>query len=188
MQNLRDKLMKAGAVSKKAARKARTEVRRQRKGHDAQGDANNTDQQKREAFAARQAAETAASRARELARQRDKEAQAEEDRLRQIIEQHRVVKDRGHDRPFHFVSVAGRIRRIHLNFDVAEDLGVGRLGIVLAPYDSRRNHRIVPVVALTRLAELAPQRILFWNRSEGPDDLPTYGAVAPGPTQDPRST
>ena len=38
---------------------------------------------------------------------------------------------------------------------------------------------------LARLADLAPLRILFWNRSDGLEDRPSYGATAPGPTRTP---
>jgi uncharacterized protein YaiL (DUF2058 family) len=82
------------------------------------------------AVLARQAAEKKKARTRELNRQRDAKLQkrAEEGRIRQLIEQHRLEKD---DKgvPFRF-TVSGKIHRVFVSKETALELGDGRLGIV----------------------------------------------------------
>lgn len=181
MQSLRDKLLKAGAVSKKEARKAKTEARKKRKkGRQGEAEAAEVERQRREAFEAKKAAEAEAARAREAERQAEREAQELEVRLRQLTERHALPKIRGQDGVFYFVGADRRVRRFYSRFDVLEELMQGKLGIVVAPWDDHRDFRVVRREGLERLAELAPERILFWNAPGSPPDRPAYGATGPG--------
>ncbi len=180
MQSLRDKLLKAGAVSKKEARKAKTEARKRRKkGRQAEADAAEAERKRREAFEARQAEEAEAARAREAERQAEREARELDARLQQLTEQHALPTFKGQDGVFYFVAPDLHIQRFHSRFDVLEELARGKLGVASAPWDDHRSFRLVRRDGLERLATLAPQRILFWNAPGSPPDRPAYGATGP---------
>jgi uncharacterized protein YaiL (DUF2058 family) len=163
MQNLRDKLLKAGAVSKKEARDARTEARQQRKkgraGHE-QSAAKEEEQRRR--FAEKKAEEAREAREREAERARERERHEAEERLRNITEQHLWSRFEG-ENPFHFVDQHKRVRRIFLGDKTKDELIAGRLGIVAAPYDAERDYRLLKSEGMARLDAEAPERILFWN-------------------------
>ncbi|MBW2731509.1 MAG: DUF2058 family protein [Deltaproteobacteria bacterium] len=164
MQSLRDKLLKAGAVSKAEARKSRTEVRKKkkkgRKGHD---ETLEKERQRKEAFEAKREEEAGKVRAQQEALNAERARTASQARLRDIIEGHVWRKTRGDDQVFHFVGLSGRICRFHTNTEVAEKLSSGQLGIVAAPYDHERDYRVVLPEVLERLAQEAPKMVLFWN-------------------------
>jgi uncharacterized protein YaiL (DUF2058 family) len=180
MQSLRDKLVKAGAVSKKDARKAKTETRKQRKkGRQGEAEAAEAQRRQREAFEAKRAAEAEEARARAAAVQAEREASERDARLRQLTERHCLPKIRGQDAVFYFVGPDRRVQRFHSRFDVIEELQQGKLGIVSAPFDDHRGFRVVRREGLEKLAEEAPERILFWNAPGSPKERPAYGATGP---------
>ena len=163
MQNLRDKLLKAGAVSKKEARDARTEARQQRKkGRAGQQQSAEEAQAQKRRFEDKQAQEAREAREREAERARAREAHEAETRLRNITEQHLWSRYEG-DNPFHFVDQHKRIRRFFVGDKTKDALLVGRVGIVAAPYDRERDYRLLEAEGMTRLDKEAPERILFWN-------------------------
>lgn len=163
MQDLRDKLLKAGAISKKEARDARLELRKQRKkgraGHEETAE---KQQEQRQRFEEKKAQEAREAREREAERTRQRERHEAEERLRNITEQHVWQRYSG-ERPFHFVDQHKRVRRLFIGDKTAEELIAGRLGIVAAPYDAERDYRLLKTEGLARLEQEAPERILFWN-------------------------
>jgi uncharacterized protein YaiL (DUF2058 family) len=180
MQNLRDKLLKAGAVSKKQARKARTETRQTRKkGRKGQEQADQLAQQRRDAYAAEQAKQAKEARERADEQKREQEHRALNAHLRQLTERHSLPRHTGQDAPFHFIGPTGFIRRFHTRFEILDELISGALGVVSLPGDVPRDYRVVRAEGLSRLAELAPHRILFWNQPGGPPDEPAFGARGP---------
>src|SRR6266852_4195469 len=110
MQNLRDKLLKAGLVTEKQAKEA------DRKGTKPQGTVKQKQQsvseeerQRREAFALR-AAELAEERRKEAAKKAEARQQSERAlRLRQLVEANRVREPPG-EVNFHFVKRSGSTR------------------------------------------------------------------------------
>src|SRR5205823_8370407 len=114
MQNRRDKLLKAGLVTEKQAQEAAKDQRQgSAKPHRArEKQVSAEEQQRREAFAAREA-ELAEERRKEAAKAAESKMQSERARrLRQIVQAHRI------DDPgaglFHYVRRNGKIGRLAL--------------------------------------------------------------------------
>ncbi len=178
MQDMRDKLLKAGLVDKKQARKAKTEKRRKKKkrkkkGHEPQT-ADLDAQRERYQEKQQQQADMARQRQQELNQQKaEKEAQ---DRVRNLIKSGAEERVLGNDRSFHFVGRDRRIRKLTTKHAIAERLDSGALAIVECDDDPARDYRVVSADAAERLEELCPDRILFWNKPGTGGDLPSHGA------------
>src|SRR5438128_8978579 len=122
MQNLRDKLLKAGLVTEKQAQEAAKDQRRGSvKPHRArEKQVSEEERQRREAFAAREA-ELAEERRKEAAKQAEARMQSERARrLRQLVEAHRV-REPG-EVTFHYVRRSGKIGRIDVSAAVQQKL------------------------------------------------------------------
>src|ERR1700674_129625 len=104
MQNLRDKLLKAGLVTEKQAQEAAREKRPPKKHREREEAESAEEEQRREAFAAREA---------ELAEARMQSERAR--RLRQIVESNRI-DDPGASM-FHYVRRSGKIGRLALGLE-----------------------------------------------------------------------
>jgi hypothetical protein len=179
MQSLRDKLLKSGLVDKKEARQAKTESRRERKQRGgARATAVEAEQRKQD-NADREAAEARAARD-EAARVNEERARREHaERLRQIIERHRVLKVFGEERRFFFVRADRHIHRLDTTHEIRDRLVSGELAIVAAPYDQDRGYRVVERAVAERLEALDAAYLLFWNKLPDDADRPTYGATGP---------
>lgn len=184
MQDLRDKLRKAGVVSKKQARKAGLEVRREKKreggGKPAQQLQQLEEQKQRERFEARRAQEREEARERQAELNRQAEDRAQQARIDDLICAHAVVDrpPKGQaERTFNFVGLDRRIRRIHVSYELAARLTQGHVAIVAveAAPGTGRDWALVDQDAARKLEELDAGRLLFWNREEA-GDLPTHGA------------
>lgn len=176
MQDLRDKLLKAGLVDKKQARESKTEKRRQQRqsGSERGQEALEAQRERHQ-----QRVDEQARRARLAQEEQNRKEQARQDlaRVRTIIRSHAVTRFLGDDRPFHFLGPDRRIRRCHLRFEVFDQLLMGQLAIVSVDDDPRRDYALVDIEAARRLEALAPDRLLFWNKpGEGQDDLPPRGS------------
>jgi len=195
MQDLRDKLVKAGLAKKKEAREARTESRRQRKKKGgAQADAERELEQQRR-FEEKQARQTEASQLRQEQLNRERAEKERESQIQDLIRAHAVVRFLGRDRPFYFLGPQRRIGgerhicRFQTSFELAAQLSAGRLAIVELRDDPARilsapparptelQFALVDAETAGRLEQLdAADRILFWNRPGSEGDLPTHGA------------
>jgi uncharacterized protein YaiL (DUF2058 family) len=178
VQDLRDKLLKAGAIDKKQARKARTEARKQKKKKLKKGgkvDAGREqEQEQRERFEAKQAEERAEVQRRQAELNREAEQRAQESRIQDLIRAHAIkVRPSKTERPFHYVGPDRRIRRIHVSPDLANQLASGLLAIVETA-STGEGYALVDADGARRLEELAPKLILFWSNEDN-GDLPTYG-------------
>src|SRR3954468_14455225 len=103
MQNLRDKLMKAGLVTEKQAQEAERDQRQgtPKKHREREKAESQEEKERREAFAGREG-ELAEERRKESARQAEARMQSERARqLRQLVEAHRI-RDAG-EVAFHYV-------------------------------------------------------------------------------------
>src|SRR2546425_12390780 len=127
MQNLRDKLLKAGLVTEKQAREAAKDQRQgAAKPHrEREKQVSEEERQRREAFAAREA-ELAEERRKEAAKQAEARIQSERARrLRQLVETHRI-REEG-EISFHYVRRSGEIGRLDVvEGDLALLPGIGR--------------------------------------------------------------
>jgi uncharacterized protein len=177
VQDLRDKLLKAGAIDKKQARKARTEARKQKKKKikEARKTDAGPEQEQRARFEARQAEQREQAKQRQDELNRQAELRAQESRIRDLIQAHSIkVRPSKTERPFHYVGPDRRIRRIHVSPDLADQLASGLLAIVETE-SGGEGYVLVDADGARRLEELAPKRILFWSSADD-SDLPTYGA------------
>lgn len=179
MQDLRDKLLKAGLASKKEARKARTESRRDRKKKGGARADEEKQREQEERYQQKQAEQARASQERQEQINRDRTERERESRILDLIRAHAVLKPLGKDRPFYFVRRDGRVGRFHTTHELATRLSSGQLAIVELEGDPDRDFALIDAETAARLEELqAADRILFWCKPDpGADpDLPTHGA------------
>jgi uncharacterized protein YaiL (DUF2058 family) len=166
MQNLRDKLLKAGLVTEKQAKEAeRSGKKPQATVKQKQKAESEEERQRREAFAQREA-ELAEERRKEAAKKAEAREQSERAlRLRQLVDKHRV-----HERPgevnFHFVKRSGKIGRLAVSPETAKLLENGAAAVVEDP--GNPEHAVVPSDAAKRIYEIDRQAVRFWFGPEKP--------------------
>src|SRR4051812_7277425 len=166
MQNLRDKLLKAGLVTEKQAKEA---ARDQRQGppkphREREKQVSEEERQRREAFAAREA-EVAEARRKEAAKAAEARMQSERARrLRQLVETHRV-REAG-EVTFHYVRRSGKIGRLDVSAEMQKRLEQGAAAVVDDP--GSPDCAVVPADAAKRIYEVDPQAIRFWFGPEKP--------------------
>ena len=166
MQNLRDKLLKAGLVSEKQAKEA------ERAGKNPAGTVkqkqqalSEEEQQRREAFAQREA-ELAEGRRKEAAKRAEAREQSERaQRLRQLVTTHRLREAPG-DVNFHFVKRSGKIGRLAVSPQTAKLLENGAAAVVEDP--GNPEHAVVPSEAAKRIYDVDRQAVRFWFGPEKP--------------------
>lgn len=166
MQNLRDKLLKAGLVTEKQAKEAARDQRQgPSKGHrERERQVSEEERQRREAFAAREA-ELAEERRKEAAKQAEARMQSERARrLRQLVETHRL-REPG-EVAFHYVRRSGRIGRLDVSLATQKLLEQGGAAVVEDP--GSPDCAVVPGDAATRIYEVDPQAIRFWYGPQKP--------------------
>jgi uncharacterized protein YaiL (DUF2058 family) len=169
MQNLRDKLLKAGLVSEKdlkeAERKKRDDKPRPASFKARVAKESEEDRQRREAFAAREA-EQSEERRKEAAKKAEARMQSERaHKIRQIVESNRIREPAG-EVSFHFVKRSGKIGRIAVSAETAKLLGAGAAAIVEDP--GQPEPAVVPAAAAQRVYAVDPHAIRFWNGPEKP--------------------
>jgi uncharacterized protein len=165
MQNLRDKLLKAGLVSEKQANEASREQRAPKQQHRAREEKISTEeQQRRDAFALREA-EQGEERRKEAAKVAEARMQSERARrLRQLVESHRVV-EKG-EVTFHYVRRSGKIGRLDVSLPMQQKLESGGAAVVEDP--GSPDCAVVLADAAKRIYEVDPQAIRFWFGPEKP--------------------
>lgn len=134
IQNLRDKLLKAGVVDKKSKQQADLQDRRDKKQKSADQLAAEDAERQRQ-FAERQAAESEAQRVRETERLVERQQREQFNRVRNICDRWAVRQTRPGSRRFHFVQRSGRIGYVLVNDALYDQLIMGALAVVerLAP-------------------------------------------------------
>jgi uncharacterized protein YaiL (DUF2058 family) len=160
MQNLRDKLLKAGLVTEDQAKAA---DRPQKKAPPAAPSAQ--ERQAQEAFRAREA-EVAEERRKEAAKQAEARMQSERARkLRGLVEEHRLREPPG-EVAFHFVKRSGKIGRVAVSPQTAQLLETGAAAVVDDP--GSPDHAVVPAEAAKRIYAVDAAAIRFWSGPEKP--------------------
>jgi uncharacterized protein YaiL (DUF2058 family) len=163
MQNLRDKLLKAGLVDEKQVKDAERTQRAPRTHREREKTETAEEKQRREAFAAREA-EQAEERRKEAAKKTEARLQSERaHQLRQLVDTHRIREPPG-EVNFHFVKRSGKIARLALSPETAKMLESGAAAVVEDP--GAPEHAVVPADAAQRIYQVDPQAIRFWF---GPD-------------------
>jgi uncharacterized protein YaiL (DUF2058 family) len=178
MQNLRDKLVKAGLANKKQAREARADARQERKQRGGARADKQVLQDQQARYEQKLADQASAAKEREELLHRQQAEREHHNRLQNLVRSHAITKIFGNDRPFYFVGRDRRIRRLNTTWELASRLASGQLAIVEVDDDPRRDFALVDAATAERLEQLeAAQRILFWNRDGAAEgELPAYGA------------
>ncbi|MBN2495281.1 MAG: hypothetical protein JXR96_11860 [Deltaproteobacteria bacterium] len=184
MQNLRDKLLKAGVVSQKAKKKAEHQSRLERTRRRKQGlDGGQAEQAERERFERKRADKRAADQQREIERQQDRAAcgarraervsarEEEQDglrrvyRARELLQASMFLPARPGPVRFCFVSRSGGIRCLELSTRIAHDLSAGLLAICQLPGERRWGLARRDVVE--QVLEVEPELVRFFVRDPG---------------------
>jgi uncharacterized protein YaiL (DUF2058 family) len=165
MQNLRDKLLKAGLVTEKQANESAREQKAPKQPHRAREQAlSKEEQERREAFAVREA-ELSEERRKEAAKIAEARMQSDRARrLRQLVESHRVA-DKG-EVSFHYVRRSGKIGRLDVSLELQKKLESGAAAVVEDPRSP--DCAVVMADAAKRIYQVDPQAIRFWYGPEKP--------------------
>ena len=166
MQNLRDKLLKAGLVTEKQAKVAAREQKSTapKRHREREEKLAAEEQQRQAAFAAREA-EVAEARRMEAAKVAEARMQSERARrLRQLVEANRV-REPG-EVTFHFVRRSGKIGRLDVSLEMQKKLEQGAAAVVEDP--GSPDCAVVVADAAKRIYEVDPQAIRFWFGPEKP--------------------
>jgi uncharacterized protein YaiL (DUF2058 family) len=166
MQNLRDKLLKAGLVTEKQANEATRSNKQPKQSHkQREQQISIEEQQRQEAFRLREA-EVAEERRKEAAKVAEAKMQSERARrLRQLVESHRIRGDKG-EVSFHYVRRSGKIGRLDVSTDLQTKLESGAAAVVEDP--GSPDCAVVLADAAKRIYEVDPQAIRFWFGPEKP--------------------
>jgi uncharacterized protein len=165
MQNLRDKLLKAGLVSEKQAQQAARDQKPPKQAHRAREEqVSAEEQQRRDAFALREA-EQAEERRKEAAKVAEARMQSERARrLRQLVESNRIPS-KG-EVTFHYVRRSGKIGRLDMSAELQQKLESGAAAVVEDP--GSPDCAVVMADAAKRIYEVDPHAIRFWFGPEKP--------------------
>ena len=129
MQNLRDKLLKAGLVDKKQKVQVDTQDRREKKQRGADQLAAE-EAEKQRLFAEKQAAEAEARRQADLAKVAERASHEAANRVRNICDRWAVRLTKPGQRRFYFVQRSGRVGYLWLPEVICDQLCLGALAIV----------------------------------------------------------
>jgi len=129
IQNLRDKLLKAGLVDKKQKQQVDTQDRREKKQKTAEQLAAEEAERQR-LFVEQQVSEAEANRQREAQRTVDRLQHETWNRVRNICDRWAVRQTKQGSRRFHFVQRSGRIGYLLVNDALYDQLLLGSLAVV----------------------------------------------------------
>lgn len=129
IQNLRDKLLKAGLVDKKQKQQVDTQDRRDKKQKTVEQLAQEESERARQ-FSTQQASEAEANRQREAQRTIDRLQHETWNRVRNICDRWAVRQIKPGLRRFHFVQRSGRIGYLLVNDALYDQLLLGALAVV----------------------------------------------------------
>lgn len=161
--SLREQLLQAGLGSRKQAEHAERQQRQQSR-NKAAVRARQEEQRRRAAEA--QAAKAARDEALNRQRQEQAERKARWAQIKQLIEQHRLVKVEGEDYvTFNFID-RQKVRRLTLEASLRERLIGGQVVIVRC----EGRYDIVPADIAERIREREPRAVITLSASESPPD------------------
>ncbi len=176
MQNLRDKLLKAGLVSqdqvKKAEEKPKPKARPPAPAPQKLQVADEEERQRREAFAVHDA-EVAEARRKEAAKVAEARMQSERARtLRSLVQQHKLTGTLG-EVSFHYVKRSGKIGKLALTPELAGLLEGGEAAVVEDP--GQPECVVVPSAAAEIFYKVDPKAIRFWAGPQKPMGFDAVG-------------
>lgn len=170
MQNLREKLLKAGLVSAEQAKQAEE----RRKADQSNNRPRPADRPRRgEASAPHEPREPRLDSripklpplpgSREHQRLISKQQLELDRRIRELVTAAQVPVDPG-DQTFHFVTRKGRLRRLELTAAQRERLEKGELAVVERPDPGQIEHALVPASTADELLALSAKAVRFFNK------------------------
>jgi hypothetical protein len=173
VQNLRDKLLKAGLVTAEQAEKAdktappapRPEGRRERPAPAGKASGPLMVARLQPLASVPKLPPLAGSKASQ--RLEAKRQQEQDRRLREKVLAAQVVVDPG-ERTFYFVTRKNRLRRLELSDAQAEALEQGRLAVVERPDPAQIEHALVPAELALELVSEFPKAVRFLNAPGSP--------------------
>ena len=172
--SLRDQLLKAGLVNKKKIRQANRQLKKKRK--KGQGERKGKQELAREAQAAETARQDALRAKVEADRVRRRAVREQEERRRAVqmwLRTHRVPLREGNQLFFHRSARGPRLHRCLFPESTVLELRRGRLAIAWdGPSSQDPEYVLLPDLTARRLFEVAPERIVFFNRVPPPDGDP----------------
>lgn len=171
MQNLREKLLKAGLISEAQAQKRESEPPRETPGSG----------RPRRPEPSRGRADSEPIRGgpipklpplpvpnnKELQRLEAKKQVELDRRIRELVAAAEVEVQPG-DHAFYFVTRKNRLRRIAMTPELARRLESGELAVVERPEPAQIEHSIVPAETAEQVLALSNRAVRFFNRSEAP--------------------
>lgn len=163
MQNLRDQLLQAGAITKEQKQRTEQEKRRQRKQHNKAQLDNATQAQRRQAYEAKLAAQRNADRERAAAQQAERDAKETSLQIRHLIEYWKVPEDPTGARRWYFATRSNTIRYLYVSEPLAARLETGALAIVEHPEAPETPYVLVDREAAVQLGRIDPQYVCFHN-------------------------
>ncbi|PZN34834.1 MAG: DUF2058 domain-containing protein [Proteobacteria bacterium] len=161
--SLREQLLAAGLGTKKQAKQAEHQERRQ---------ARNKAREEERRRAAREAQAAKAARDQELNRRRQEAAERKAlyAQIKQLVEQNRVARPTGDDYiPFNFID-RGKVRRIAVDAPLRERISRGELVIVRC----EGRYDLVPAEIAERIAERDARAVVRLKEEEQPDENDPY--------------
>ena len=172
--SLRDQLLKAGLVNKKKVRQANRQLKKKRRAEQGSRSSKKArqraEEQAAEAAKAQRAERVRAERAKAHAR---KEQEARRRAIQTWLRTHRVPMRAGNQLFFHLAANRKKLVRCMFPESVVMELRRGRLAVAWDGPSSRDpDYLLLPDRTAARIAELAPQRLLFWNAQPPPEDDP----------------
>lgn len=172
INSLQDQLIKAGLADAKQAKKGKPVRRPKKKKRDRQSPALSESAQ-----AAQKAIAEKAARDRELNRQRETAAgrKAVVGQIRQLIEQHRLPRDKA-DLGYHFQD-GDKIRKLHVTAPIHEQLSQGRLAIVKL----RGRYDVVPAEVAEKIRGRDAACVVVLHTHQSPPDAEDAYADYPVP-------
>ncbi len=161
INSLQDQLIKAGLADAKQAKKGKPARRPKKKKRDRQGPALSESAQ-----AAQRAIAEKAARDRELNRKRAAAAErkAVMGQIRQLIEQHRLPRDKA-DLGYHFQD-GDKIRKLHVTAPIHQQLGQGRAAIVKL----QGRYEVVPADVAQKIQERNAACVVLLHAPDTPKE------------------
>jgi uncharacterized protein YaiL (DUF2058 family) len=199
MQNLRDKLLKAGLVTETQVKKALEvpkpppkQARPQQARPQQQRPApqlrplTETELQAQQAFRARDV-EVSEARRKEAAKAAEAKAQSERARaLRALVQKHQLTQPPIGEAQFHFVRRSGKVGRLLVTTETQQLLKQGAAAVVENP--GQPDPVVLPAEAAKEAYRIDPRSVFFWNGPQKPigfedvpDDVPAAEAADDAP-------
>lgn len=164
MQNLRDKLLKAGAVKKSAAKKAKTQARQETKKKKLKSHHKDAEAEV-SLYEEKLEKNKTAAKDKQAKINREKEEIEKKRSIEAIIREFELKKNFRGDQILYF-TLGKAIRKIYLNEETVDALKKGYLAIVNASFDREVGYRLIEQKGAEKIATIDASYLLFYNRED----------------------